>query len=107
MCVVICAAIWAYVAALFSWLVIDFYSYICYIINRKRGKTMHKKNIFDLFNEQHPDPAKDPAPDNVVKAADVKPDIVATETETETVVETVPEETAEENAEETAEGSDV
>lgn len=40
---------------------------------------MHKKNIFDLFNEQHPDPAKDPAPENVVKAADVKPDIVKLE----------------------------
>lgn len=40
---------------------------------------MHKKNIFDLFNEQHPDPAKDPAPENVVKAADVQPDIVKPE----------------------------
>ena len=64
---------------------------------------MHKKNIFDLFNEQHPEPTNDPAPDNVVKAADVQSDIVVTETETETVTE----ETAEENAEETAEGSDV
>lgn len=40
---------------------------------------MHKKNIFDLFNEQHPEPAKDPAPENVVKAADVQPDIVKPE----------------------------
>jgi len=40
---------------------------------------MHKKNIFDLFNEQHPEPTNDPAPDNVVQAADVKPDIVKPE----------------------------
>lgn len=103
----IIAGVLAFITALFSWLVIDFYSAIWYIISRKRGKTMHKKNIFDLFNEQHPEPAKDPAPGNVVKSADVQPDIVVTETETEIVTETASEETAEENAEETAEGSDV
>lgn len=114
MCVVICAAIWAYVAALFSWLIIDFYSAIWYIISRKRGKTMHKKNIFDLFNEQHPDPAKDPAPDNVVKAADVRQDIVKPEdTKPEDVKpedakpeDTKPDPAANENADEAERGKD-
>lgn len=79
MCVAVCAGIWAYVAALLSWLVIDIYSAIWYIISRKRGKTMHKENIFDLFNKQNPSPAEDPAPVDVVKAEDVKPDIVEPE----------------------------
>ena len=37
---------------------------------------MHKENIFDLFNKQNPAPAEDPTPGDVVKAEDVKPDIV-------------------------------
>lgn len=42
---------------------------------------MHKENIFDLFNKQNPAPADDPAPGDVVKAEDVKPDIVEPEDE--------------------------
>lgn len=67
---------------------------------------MHKKNIFDLFNEQHQEPAKDPAPGNVVKSADVQPDIVVAETETETVTETASAEPAEEENAEKAERSE-
>ena len=80
MCVAVCAGIWAYIVTLLSWLVIDIYSAIWYIISRKRGKTiMHKENIFDLFNKQHPAPAEDPTPGDVVKATDVEPDIVKPE----------------------------
>ena len=81
MCVAVCAGIWAYIVTLLSWLIIDIYSFIWYITSRKRGKTMHKENIFDLFNKQNPAPADDPAPGDVVKAEDVKPDIVKPEDE--------------------------
>ena len=79
MCVAVCAGIWAYIVTLLLWLAIDIYSAIWYIISRKRGKTMHKENIFDLFNKQNPAPAEDPAPGDVVTAADVEPDIVKPE----------------------------
>lgn len=105
LCVVITAGVGSFIITLFEWLFIDFCCAIWYIINEKGGKHMHKKNIFDLYNEQHVSPAADPAPGEIVKAEETQTEIVEADqgnTSAE-VIESV--EAAEENAEK-AEGSE-
>ena len=105
LCVVITAGVGSFIITLFHWLIIDFYCVMCYIIKGKGGKHMHKKNIFDLYNEQHTSPAADPAPGEVVKAEETQTEIIAADQgeASAEVVESV--KAAEENAEK-AEGSE-
>ena len=60
---------------------------------------MHKKNIFDLYNEQQASPATDPAPGEIVKAEETQTELVAADQgeASAEVIESV--DTAEENAE--------
>lgn len=105
LCVVITAGVGSFIITLFEWLFIDFCCAIWYIIKGKGGKHMHKKNIFDLYNEQHASPAADPTPGEIVKAEETQTEIVVADQDKTSaeVIESV--EAAEENAEK-AEGSE-